>query len=187
MYDGVAHPPGFPVWTIYAWLFTKLLPFSNIAWRVGVSSAVAGALTCGVIALMVSRGGAMLLEGLRDFKRLELKEEKLLRLVAGSVAGMGFGFNGDFWGMAVVVETKPLTNLLFSLVLCLLLRWYYWPERTRYLYWAFLSYGLTISASPILIPAALRLPFFVMFAEQRLGRELFFAAAILSASSDLSQ
>src|SRR2546430_878138 len=78
MYGGVAHPPGFPLWTIYAWLFTKLLPFSNIAWRVAVSSAVAGAFACGVIALMVSRGGTMILEGMREFKRLEPKEELLL-------------------------------------------------------------------------------------------------------------
>ncbi len=28
MYGGVAHPPGFPLWTIYAWLFIRLLPFS---------------------------------------------------------------------------------------------------------------------------------------------------------------
>src|SRR6266436_3069120 len=55
MYGGVAHPPGFPLWTLYSWLFTKLLPFSNIAWRVAVSSAVASALTCGVIVLLVSR------------------------------------------------------------------------------------------------------------------------------------
>src|SRR6266481_5639588 len=40
-YGGVAHPPGFPLWTMYTWCFTKLLPFSNIAWRVAVSSAVA--------------------------------------------------------------------------------------------------------------------------------------------------
>src|SRR2546427_1677565 len=24
MYAGVPHPPGYPVWTIYTWLFTKL-------------------------------------------------------------------------------------------------------------------------------------------------------------------
>ena len=42
-YAGVPHPLGFPIWTVYAWLFTKLLPFSNVAWRVAVSSAVAGA------------------------------------------------------------------------------------------------------------------------------------------------
>src|SRR5438309_9695195 len=64
MYAGVPHPPGYPVWTIYAWLFTELLPVSNIAWRVAVSSAVAGALTCGLVAVMVSRGGALIVEGI---------------------------------------------------------------------------------------------------------------------------
>ena len=33
-YAGVPHPPGYPVWAIYSWLFT-LLPISNIAYRVG--------------------------------------------------------------------------------------------------------------------------------------------------------
>src|SRR5882762_1318248 len=54
-YAGVPHPPGYPVWTIYSWLFT-LLPISNIAYRVALSSAVAGALSCGLVALLVSRG-----------------------------------------------------------------------------------------------------------------------------------
>src|SRR5258705_122583 len=44
-YAGVPHPPGYPVWTIYTWLFT-LLPIGNIAYRVAISSAVAGALCC---------------------------------------------------------------------------------------------------------------------------------------------
>jgi hypothetical protein len=61
-YGGVSSPPGYPLWTLWAWVFTKLLPFSNIAWRVAVSSAVAGALACGLIALMVSRGGTAILE-----------------------------------------------------------------------------------------------------------------------------
>src|SRR5438876_2952934 len=100
-YAGIAYPPGLPFWTLYAWLFTKLLPFSNIAWRIAVSSAVAGALACGVIALSVSRGSAMLLEGLTGFRRLPPKEEAWLRVVCGGVAGMGFGFHGVFWGLAV--------------------------------------------------------------------------------------
>ena len=41
-YAGVPHPPGYSVWTIYTWVFTWLFPFSNIAWRVALSSAVAG-------------------------------------------------------------------------------------------------------------------------------------------------
>jgi len=73
-YGGVAHPPGFPLWTLYAWLFATLLPFSNIAWRVSVSSAVAGSLSCGVVALIVWRNGTAIVEGIAGFKRLAPKE-----------------------------------------------------------------------------------------------------------------
>src|SRR5436309_3556915 len=66
-YAGVPHPPGYPVWTLYTWLFT-LLPVSNIAYRVALSSAVAAAFACGLLALLVSRGSSMLLEGIPDFK-----------------------------------------------------------------------------------------------------------------------
>src|SRR6478735_390356 len=30
-YAGIPHPPGYPVWTIYTWIWTKLLPFGNVA------------------------------------------------------------------------------------------------------------------------------------------------------------
>src|SRR4051812_29439726 len=29
-YAGVPHPPGYPVWTLFTWLFTVLFPFHNI-------------------------------------------------------------------------------------------------------------------------------------------------------------
>jgi len=69
MYAGVPHPPGYPVWTVYSWLFTKL-PISNIAYRVGLSSAFAGALACGLVALMVSRGSSMMIEGISDLRNI---------------------------------------------------------------------------------------------------------------------
>src|SRR5436309_12584048 len=74
-YAGVPHPPGYPVWTIYSWLFTALIPISNVAYRVAVSSAVAGALSCGLIALMVSRGSSMILEGIAEFKVIDRRWE----------------------------------------------------------------------------------------------------------------
>jgi uncharacterized BrkB/YihY/UPF0761 family membrane protein len=55
-YAGIPHPPGYPVWTLYTWCWIKLLPLGNIAWRAAVASAFAGALACGLVALMVSRG-----------------------------------------------------------------------------------------------------------------------------------
>src|SRR6266511_6258386 len=87
MYAGVPHPPGYPVWTIYSWLFT-LLPISNIAYRVALSSAVAGALSCGLVALMVSRGSSMIIEGIADLKNIERKWENGICMVSGFVAGM---------------------------------------------------------------------------------------------------
>jgi hypothetical protein len=86
-YGGVAYPPGFPVWTVYSWLFANLLPFSNVAWRVAVGSAVATALACGLVALMVSRAGAMLLENTPAFTCRSTTEQHLLRSVCGGQAG----------------------------------------------------------------------------------------------------
>src|SRR6202008_1474159 len=30
-YAGIPHPPGYPVWTIYTWFWSVLVPFKNIA------------------------------------------------------------------------------------------------------------------------------------------------------------
>ncbi len=65
MYAGVPHPPGYPVWTLYTWLFTVLIPVSNIAWRVSVAAAVAAALASGLLALITSRGSSMILESVQ--------------------------------------------------------------------------------------------------------------------------
>jgi hypothetical protein len=51
MYPSPSIPSGHPLWAVYGWLFTKIIPFYNIAWRLNMASAVAGALTCGLIAL----------------------------------------------------------------------------------------------------------------------------------------
>src|SRR2546428_10672919 len=85
-YAGVPHPPGYPVWTIFTWLFTVLVPVSNIAWRVALASAVSGALACGLIALLASRGSSMILEGIDEFKTLDRRWENALCVLAGYVA-----------------------------------------------------------------------------------------------------
>jgi hypothetical protein len=179
MYAGVPHPPGYPLWTIYAWLFTCLVPYSNIAWRVALSSAVAGALTCGVIALMASRGAGSILEGFAGLERLRPKAEQALRVVCGCVAGLAFGLDSAFWCKAVVVEVWPLTMLLFATVLCLLMRWMHRPERKRCLYLAALVYGLTLTNSQALAVAGPGLMFIILLGQPALGRDLFCAATLL--------
>jgi hypothetical protein len=43
-YAGIPHPPGYPFWTIYTWLWTVLVPFKNIAWRVALAEASTAAM-----------------------------------------------------------------------------------------------------------------------------------------------
>src|ERR1041385_7598382 len=110
-YAGVPHPPGYPVWTIYTWLFTVLFPFSNIAWRVALSSAVAGAVSCGLLGLIVSRGSSMMIEGIAELRNLDKKLEASLCVISGVVAGMLLGFNGFMWSQSVIVEVYTFSVL----------------------------------------------------------------------------
>lgn len=177
-YLGVPDNPGFPVWTIYSWLFTKL-PFSNIAWRMALSSAVAGAFSCGVVALTVSRVGTFLVESFPSFKNLSAKDGTFVRLVCGCVAGLGFGFDGCVWPQAVIVDPRPLSLFLFALTLCFLKQWFFAPQHRRCLYAAALTYGLAVCNSQSLLVAAPGLVFLVTLADRNLGREIFFGLGIL--------
>ena len=181
-YAGVPHPPGYPVWTVYTWLFTALVPFSNIAWRVGLSSAVAAALACGVLGMIVSRGGSMMIEGIaerfREMKRddewrkLDPAFENKICLIAGFAAGALLGFNGFLWSQAVIVEVYGLSVLSFVMVLASLLRWMYSPEKHRYLYWMAFWFGICLNNHQTLVLATMGLEVAIALRNPRLGRNL---------------
>ena len=173
MYAGVPHPPGYPVWTIYTWFFS-LIPYSNIAWRVGLSSAVAGALSCGLVALMVSRGSSMIMEGIAELKQIARKWENRICMVSGFVAGMLIGFNGFMWSQSVIVEVYTLSVLSLAGVLVCLMRWIYAPHQRRYLYLAFFWFGITFNNHQSLLVVAIGLEVAIFAAAPRLGRDLIF-------------
>ena len=172
-YAGIPHPPGYPVWTIYSWLFT-LLPISNIAYRVGLSSAVAAALSCGLVGLMVSRGSSMLMEGIAELKAIERRSENLICVVAGFVAGMLIGFNGFMWSQAVIVEVYTLSVLSLAGVMVCLMRWIYAPHQHRYLYFAFFWFGICFNNHQSLLVIALGLEVAIIAVQPKLGRDLLF-------------
>src|SRR5512133_581973 len=93
-YAGIPHPPGYPVWTIYSWLWTVLVPVGNPAWRVALAEAFTGSVACGLLSLMVSRGSSMFIEGIEEFKGMTGKWENAICLVSGCVAGLLLGLDG---------------------------------------------------------------------------------------------
>src|SRR3954471_10836585 len=107
MYAGVPHPPGYPVWTVFTWIFTKIIPFGNIAFRVSIASAVAASCACGLLAMLTSRGSSMIIEGIADLKGLDRKAENAICVIAGFVSAMLLAYNGFMWSQAIIVEVYP--------------------------------------------------------------------------------
>ncbi|MCC5848081.1 MAG: DUF2723 domain-containing protein [Verrucomicrobia bacterium] len=67
---GVPHPPGYPLWTFFAWFFQWIFHavhfrgHPNPAWGVAFCSAFFGALACGLLAMLLCKSLRMISEGL---------------------------------------------------------------------------------------------------------------------------
>jgi hypothetical protein len=187
MYAGVPGPPGYPVWTIYSWLIVKLIPVSNVAWRVAFGSAIASSLAAGLVAMMVSFSGKMIFSAVSQFARLKTGEQKWLRGVSGYAAGMILGFSHPVWGYAVIADFGALSLLLFSGALCLVMRWLFEPHRRGFLCAAFFLFGLLLTSSQELLVALPALMVVVMFGQPETGRDLFLIVtplAVLATSAN---
>lgn len=92
----VAHPPGYPLFTVLAHLAT-LLPWGSLAWRVNLFSAVADAAAAGVLAATI----------------VTVSQST----IAGIVAAALFAFSPLVWTYAVGAEVFPLNNLLVALLM----------------------------------------------------------------------
>jgi thioredoxin-like negative regulator of GroEL len=173
-YAGIPHPPGYPVWSIYSWLWTALLPIGNMAWRVSVGQAFSGAMACGLLALLVSRGSSMFMEGIEDLKGMTGKWESAICFVAGVAAGLLLGLDGFMWKESCVVNRIAVTSVPWYLsVLVCLLRWIYAPHQMRYAYWAAFLFGLCMTLHQSLIVAALGIEVALAVGNPRLGRDAF--------------
>src|SRR6267142_1696667 len=178
-YAGIPHPPGYPVWTIYTWLWTVLVPFKNVAWRVALGEATGGALAAGLLGLLVSRGSSLLMEGIEDLKTMTVKWESAICMVSGFVAGTLVGFNGFMWSQSVIVEVYAFSVASFMVVLLCLLRWIYAPHQRRDLYFALFFHGVCFTNHQTLIVAALGIEVAIAAANFRMGRSLFFGNSII--------
>jgi tetratricopeptide (TPR) repeat protein len=178
-YAAVPHAPGYPVWTIYSWLFTVLLPFSNVAWRVSVSSAVSASLACGLLGLLVSRGCSMILESIQDLRDIDRRWESTLCMVSGAVAAMMIGLNGFMWSQAVIVEVYCLSVLSLMGVLLCLLQWTYAPEKRWCLYLGGFLFGICFNNHQTLIVAAMGLEVLIALVRPGLGRNVFLLNTVI--------
>lgn len=99
---GVPHPPGYPTYTLLAWLFTRL-PLGRVAWRVNLLSALSTALAASLICRAVAR--------------LAADEPDTPALVAGLGAAWSYAFAPLVWSQALIAEVYALAGLWTALFL----------------------------------------------------------------------
>jgi len=179
-YAGIPHPPGYPFWSVYAWFWTAILPFGNVAWRVEVGESFAAAMGCGLLALMVSRGSSMLIEGIESIKGIPRQWENGICSVSGFVAGTLLGLDVFMWSESVVINRISLFGVpwLIAVMVCLM-RWMYAPQQRRYLYLAMFLYGLCATIHQTLLLSAMGVEIAIALANPRLGRDLFLGNSVI--------
>ena len=178
-YAGIPHPPGYPFWAIYSYLWT-LLPFGNVAWRVELGESFAAAMGCGLVAFMVSRGSSLLIEGIDELKSVANRWERAICLIAGVVTGLLVGLDAYMWSESVVINRISLFGVPWlTVVLLFLMRWIYAPQQKFYLYMAMFVYGLCATIHQSLLMSAMGVEVAIIAANAKLGRDLLLGNSLI--------
>ena len=121
---GIAHPPGYPLHTLLSHPFTWL-PFGTPAFAGHLSSAVFGALVCGMVYLCA----------------------RLLRTgwLPALAAAWLLGASEHFWSQAIITEVYTLNALLLFAVYALILHGVRHPAQSAIWIAAALIYGLSLA------------------------------------------
>ena len=131
---GVAHPPGYPLYTWIVYLFTRF-PFGEPAYLAHLASAVPGAFACGLVYVCA-----------RLFRCAPLP---------ALTAALLFGVSEHFWSQAIVAEVYTLNALFVFAIYALLLYGARRPETKRLWPALALVSGLSLANSwPLMLLAA---------------------------------
>jgi tetratricopeptide (TPR) repeat protein len=133
-----------------------------------------------LLALMVSRGSSMLIEGIEELKSISKEWERAICFVSGAVSGLLLGLGSFMWKESDVINRISLFGVPWLLaVILLLMRWGYAPQQRRYLYFAMLCYGWLATIHQSLILSAPGVEILIALMLPRLGRDLFFTNSVL--------
>jgi hypothetical protein len=137
---GIAHPTGYPLYTLLGWLFTRL-PIGDVAYRVNLMSAVFGALA---VALVYLVGLEIASNGERG---------SWSAVAAAAIGALALGVSPVFWSQATLAEVYTLNAAFVAGMLLLLARG---VRRARDLMALAFLFGLSLThhrTTVLLLPA----------------------------------
>lgn len=141
---GIAHPPGFPLYTILGKIFT-FIPLGTIAWRVNLMSAFFGALTISLLYLVTYK----------------ISKDRLISIATSLL----LAFSATFWSQSVIAEVYTLNTFLIALLILILLKWQD-NTKDKYLLWFSFLYGLTLTNHTTTILIAPAFTIFIIFVDR---------------------
>lgn len=193
---GIAHPTGYPLFTILGYLFSHLpIPIRPII-KLNFLTALWSALTVYVLILTIKR----ILDNYQSwisssnnipqivYERFELNED--LKIISSVFGGLVLGFSKTFWFNSLSVEVYSLHIFLFSLTFYFMIRAFLkqnsltkknFLEDDWFLAFIFLSLSFTNHLSTLfIVPAFLFLYFYGFnFSSQRIKKFIIYSLIAL--------
>ncbi len=108
---GIAHPPGYPLYTLSGWLFSHAFPIGNVAFRLNLLSAVFAVVATLLTYLLAAR--------------------LTRRPVIAAAAALSLAFSYYFWADALTAEVYTLDAALFAGLLLAAAAWRERPSAAR--------------------------------------------------------
>jgi tetratricopeptide (TPR) repeat protein len=174
---GVPHPPGYPIWTVLCWAFTRIFSFvtymgqPNPAWSVGLCSAFFGALSIGITAMLISRSGSDMLRTVRKTtEAIGETAEDWISWCGGVVGSLLFAFSQVMWSQSVIVEVYALNAFFLMLIMLLIYMWVRRPSDTLLYITAFM-FGLGLTNYQVLLLLFVCLVLVIVFKDLSLFRD----------------
>ena len=187
-YLGVPHPPGYPLWTILAWIFARIFQFKtyfgqpNPGWSIALMSAVFAALTAGVMAMLVCCSGRDMLQSIKRARGADSDSTDDLICCGGGIAGsLLFAFSPVMWSQAVIVEVYTLNAFFVVLIFQLAYMWSRKPS-DKLLFATALAFGLGMGNWwPSVLLTIGPLTLLIMFKDLKLFRDFAIVGAVIVA------
>jgi len=152
---GIAHPTGYPAYTILAWIASVVLqPFGNEAVRANLLSAIVAAIGSGLVAATVTRVTG--------------------RLVVGVAAGLALAVSAEAWSIGLRADPHALHLMLAAVLLLLLV---VWRDRVRegapadrWLFAAAVTFGISLANHGLTLLLAPGIAIFVVAVQPQIVR-----------------
>jgi hypothetical protein len=150
---GIAHPTGYPLFTLLGKLFITLVPLGSPAYRINLMCALFAAL-CVPLIYAVGR-------------------RVLKRRATAALAALTFAFTPAFWTQASIPEKYTLNVWFVALVIYLAIRWTHemGERKVRWFYWLAFAYGLSLTHHRTMLLLAPGLALYALLAEPGLVRQ----------------